>query len=115
MSKPALIDGLSDIHLDLSKVEGTLSTILDLGNEDAPLQPTPKQLLGMLQLLADVVTPACDDLKEIIDGIGEEEIRDARQAEKALVKKMKVTDGHSLKIVQKKTKPKSAPHENLVS
>jgi len=62
----AVNDRLGDLLLCLEKVDGTLATILDVGSEESVNQPSPKQLLGMLQLLADVVTPACEELEAII-------------------------------------------------
>jgi hypothetical protein len=65
-SELALIDRLCNIHLDLEQVDGTLATIIDLGNEKASNQPSPKQFLRMLQLLDDIVSPSCEKLEAII-------------------------------------------------
>jgi hypothetical protein len=62
----AVIDRLCNIHLDLEKVDGTLNTILTVGNVESDLQPSPKEMLNMLQLLADIVSPACEELETIM-------------------------------------------------
>ncbi|TLY19746.1 MAG: hypothetical protein E6K66_10650 [Nitrospirae bacterium] len=53
-ASPAVNDRLGALLLSLEKVDGALATILDVGSEESMNQPSPKQLLSMLQLLADV-------------------------------------------------------------
>lgn len=59
-------DRLSDVHLELKKVEGTLGTLLSVGSEESSLSPSAEDVMGMMQMLADVVTPACSEIDAII-------------------------------------------------
>ena len=65
-ASPAVNDRLGALLLSLEKVDGALATILDVGSEESMNQPSPKQLLSMLQLLADVESPACEELEAIM-------------------------------------------------
>ena len=40
---------------------------LNVGNPDSEMEISPKEFLNMLQLLADVVSPACEELETIMD------------------------------------------------
>jgi hypothetical protein len=75
-----LIDQVNEVKMDLEKADGALATLLALGHEDSPLQPSPKELLGLLQLLADVVGPACEDLDAIVKQLAVEDEAAAGQA-----------------------------------
>ena len=66
-SELAVIDRLCNIHLELEKVEGTLNTVSTIGDVDSPCQPSPKDVVNMLSLLADIVSPACEELKAIME------------------------------------------------
>lgn len=69
MTLRSVSDRLFDLHLDLEKVDGTLGTILQVGSAESMGQPSPGEFLNMLQLLADVVSPACEELEAIMQEI----------------------------------------------
>lgn len=71
----AIIDRLNDIYLDLRKVSGTLATITSLCNEESMLEPAPEEVLGMVELFKDIVSPACDELKAIMEEMNEQDQR----------------------------------------
>jgi hypothetical protein len=62
----AVIDRLSELHEDLEKVRGTLAMTLNVGNPDSEMEISPKEFLNMLQLLADIVSPVCEELEAIM-------------------------------------------------
>jgi hypothetical protein len=62
-------DRLSDVHFELKKVEGTFGTLLSVGSEESPLSPSSEDVLAMMQLLSDIVTPACSEIDAIIQSL----------------------------------------------
>jgi hypothetical protein len=83
----AITDRLCELQFSLEKVDGTLATILNVGNVESMNQPSPKDVLSTLQLLVDVVTPACEELGEIIrEVLTQSESPTLPQGEKARVK-----------------------------
>ena len=79
----ALIDQINYVRMDLEKVDGTLCTMLSLGDEDSLAEPpSHKQVMGLLQLLADVVSPACEELDAIVKQLAEAEKKPSFNAKK---------------------------------
>jgi hypothetical protein len=70
----APIDRLAYLREDLEKVNGTLAMTLSVGNPDSEMEISPKEFLNMLQLLADVVSPACEELEAIMQEMNDKDM-----------------------------------------
>lgn len=66
-----VIDRLGDLQLDLAKVDGMLNTMLAIGSYEGD-GPSSGDVMNMLQMLSDVVSPAYAELKDIVGEVEEE-------------------------------------------
>jgi len=93
MTLGAVSDRLFNLHLDLEKVDGTLGTILQVGSAESVGQPSPGEFLNMLQLLADIVSPVCEELEAIMQEIETQAASPTlRQGRRACVKGKEVRE-----------------------
>lgn len=68
-SELAVVDRLGDLQLELEKVNGTLATILSVGNPESMIGPSPREFLNLVQMLEDAISPASEELGAIVQEI----------------------------------------------
>ena len=66
----AVSDRLGDLQLELGKVNGLLATMRAIGSSEND-GPSSEDVVNVIRLLADIVSPACEELTAIVEEVGE--------------------------------------------
>lgn len=69
---PTVINQLDGLYRNLKTVDGALESILCLASDDSAYQPSPGDVIGLLQMLANTVRPTCQGLNDVIQKLSTE-------------------------------------------
>jgi hypothetical protein len=67
----AVSDRLFDLQLELGKVNGLVATMRAIGSSEGD-GPSSEEVMNMIRLLEDIVSPAYEELTAIVEEVEEE-------------------------------------------